>query len=136
MTATITAKVCTACNVHQPLDNFHNNRRNADGHAYTCKTCVRHRKEANKDKIATYRRAHYRKKRNELNARSRADRRRLQELTRANSHAISEPWTDDDDDFLMADDGLSVTNKALKLGRTYAACISRRTRLRKTTHRS
>ena len=41
------------------------------------------------------------------------------------------PWTEEEDAFLMSDDGMTVFQKAIHLGRTYASCKRRRERLRK-----
>lgn len=44
----------------------------------------------------------------------------------AAGQTINNPWTADEDMFLMAPDGLKVREKAKQLGRTYAACARRR----------
>lgn len=126
-------KTCRTCNTPKPLDDFHRRAVSTDGHATHCKECVLARNRANKDKLASYRRTHYAANKEKLKARSQAARNELQHQTRLNGHAVGAPWTADDDDLLMADDGLTVEQKALKLGRTYASCIARRTRLRKAT---
>ena len=134
MTTSLNAvKTCRICTNTKPLSDFHRNCKNTDGHASSCKDCVRAYKHANRDKIATYRSTYYQNHKDAFHARSRADRARLQRRTRKNGHAVGDPWTDEDDAILMADSGLTVEQKALKLGRTYAACVSRRTRLRKNT---
>ena len=133
MTSPNTVKTCRTCNTPKPLGDFHRRTISADGHASTCKDCVRTRNRANKDKLAAYRRTHYAANRDKLKARSQASRNKLQHQTRLNGHAVGSPWTDDDDALLMADDGLTVEQKALNLGRTYASCIARRNRIRKNT---
>ena len=40
------------------------------------------------------------------------------------------PWTEEEDAFLMADNGMTVFQKAIHLGRTYRSCGVRRTYLR------
>ena len=40
------------------------------------------------------------------------------------------PWTADEDEFLMSDDGMTVFQKAIHLGRTYGSCRHRRAYLR------
>lgn len=126
-------KTCRTCATPKPLSDFHRRTVSADGHTSSCKDCVRTHNRANKDKLAAYRRTHYAANRDKLKARSHASRNKLQRQTRLNGHAVGSPWTAEDDALLMADDGLTVEQKALNLGRTYASCIARRTRIRKNT---
>lgn len=52
------------------------------------------------------------------------------ETTRSLSTKNHTLWAQEDDDFLMADNGMNVYQKAVTLGRTYRSSISRRSELR------
>lgn len=62
----------------------------------------------------------YRKRRKEVNKRS---------LEIANRHRF--PWEDWEDEFVMADNGLTEYQKAVKLGRSYSSVRGRKAYLRK-----
>ena len=106
----------------------------------------RRRDEANRDKVLEYQRRYYEANRDKVleykrryHEENRAHRRALNRANESESQAMSvamatvpprTPWTEDEDAFLMADDGMTVFQKAIHLGRTYASCMGRRHRLR------
>lgn len=77
----------------------------------------------------TYQADYYRQHAERLNAYSRAYNDKLREMTVPHATRTGEPWTDADDRFLLADDGLHVYEKALQLRRTARACYEHRRHL-------
>ena len=103
-------------------------------------------REENRDKFLERKRRHYEENRDKEMERQRryreGNRDYLRALNRANQSELQEmsvemaavpphtPWTEDEDAFLMADNGMTVFQRAIHLGRTYASCTGRREHLR------
>ena len=103
-------------------------------------------REENRDKVLDYRRRYQEENRDKELERmrrwreeNRDYRRSLNRANQSESQAMSvematvplrTPWTEEEDAFLMADNGMTVFQKAIHLGRTYASCMRRRDRLR------
>lgn len=51
-------KRCGKCNTEQPLENFCNNKNNADGLSWQCRACAKAWRDANQDKIRSYQEAY------------------------------------------------------------------------------
>jgi hypothetical protein len=49
-------KYCSKCDTTQPIEQFCKTKRSADGHSWTCKTCVKAYQVANKEKLKEYQR--------------------------------------------------------------------------------
>ena len=112
------------------------------------KEMERHRRyyEANRDKALECRRRYREEnlgKVREYNRRYREENRAYRRAACRSNHSESQamsvematvpprtPWTEDENAFLMADNGMTVFQKAIHLGRTYASCTRRRERLR------
>jgi hypothetical protein len=47
-------KYCSKCDATQPIEQFCKTKRSADGHSWTCKTCVKKYQLANKEKLKAY----------------------------------------------------------------------------------
>ena len=143
-------KTCTKCGETKPLGGFHRNRSSADGRVSWCRECVAESKrrwyEENRDKVLERKRRYHEENRDKVRQR----RRRWQEenldyhraanrINQTESQAMSvematvplrTPWTEEEDAFLMADNGMTIFQKAIHLGRTYASCTGRRLHLR------
>lgn len=88
-------------------------------------------RDENRDKALERQRRYYKENRDYLLSTYRS--------TRSESQAMSAematvpprtPWTEEEDAFLMADNGMTVFQKAIHLGRTYASCTGRLRHLR------
>lgn len=143
-------KTCPKCGETKPLDDFHRNRSGAEGRQARCRECTaedrRRYYEANRDKVLERHRGYREENRDkELERKrryyeeSRDFRRAVARANKSESQAMSvematvpvrTPWTEEEDAFLMADNGMTVFQKAIHLGRTYRSCMSRRERLR------
>lgn len=73
-----------------------------------------------------------------LNAKSSSYQKTLQELSKAlSSIPPYTPWSEEEETFLMADNGMTIYEKTIHLGRTYESCRHRHqwlTNLRRTTN--
>lgn len=143
-------KRCSKCKETKPVSEFYKNRRTKDGLASYCQKCDRQLsrefRDGNKEKIAEMKRRYYEankdredeRKRRWYEANREQDRRRVRKkdkevnarsLELAHRHRC--PWEDWEDDFVLADNGLTEYQKAIKLGRSRASIGSRRQKLRK-----
>ena len=87
--------------------------------------------EENRDKVLDRKRRYHEENRCYRRALSRAYGSEYQSMSVAMATVPPRtPWTEDEDAFLMADNGMTRFQKAIHLGRTYASCASRRERLR------
>ena len=103
-------------------------------------------REENRDKMREYDRRYREENRDKERERSRryreenrAHRRALNRAVESESQAMSvematvpphTPWTAEENAFLMADNGMTIFQKAIHLSRTYRSCASRRHHLR------
>lgn len=143
-------KTCTKCGETKPLDAFHRDRSRADGRVRRCRECVaehdRRYREENLDKELERSRRYYEENRDKARERKRRyweeNRdyfRAANRVNRSESQAMSAEmatvplhtrWAAEEDAFLMADNGMTVFQKAIHLGRTYHSCTGRRHHLR------
>lgn len=146
-----TTKTCTKCGETKPLDGFFKHRGGKYGVRSACKPCVAERRrrhyEKNRDDIREQQRSYYEANRDYMQERERrykAENRDIvnaknskrtrvtQELTEVFATVPpSTPWTSEEEHFLMAEDGMTIYEKAVQLGRTYSSCQSKLYRLRK-----
>ena len=49
-------KYCSKCDTTKPIEQFSRSKRSADGHSYTCKSCIKEYQVANKEKLKEYQR--------------------------------------------------------------------------------
>ena len=145
----MTSKTCTKCKETKPVSEFHKSRSTKDGLACRCKSCANAAKaryrEENREKIRERDKAYYinnRDKRLANGAQRRKknkeqENRRLIETCRSRNvrslelaHRRGKPWVDWEDEFVMADNGLTNYQKAVKLGRSYNSVANRRCYLR------
>ena len=93
--------------------------------------CQRRWREENRDKVLERQRRWREENRDYRRALNRADQSESQamsvEMVTVPPHT---PWTEEEDAFLMADNGMTTFQKAIHLGRTYHSCAGRRERLR------
>lgn len=102
--------------------------------------------EANKEKIAEYRRRWYEANRERVIERSRSwseanrEQKNREGLKLANevnarslelAHRQGLPWEDWEDEFVLADNGLTDYQKAVKLGRSFSSIKNRKGRLKR-----
>lgn len=143
-------KTCTKCGETKPLDDFYRNRGKADGRDSWCRECAKERRrryyEENRDKERESQRRYREENRDKLREcdlryreENRAYRCAIKRANDSESQSMSAemstipprtPWAEDEDAFLMADNGMTGFQKAIHLGRTYASCRRRRHRLR------
>lgn len=128
-------KTCTKCGETKPLDDFNRDRARADGRNPWCRECKaegnRRYYEENSGKERERQRRYWEENRDY--------RRTVVCASQSESQAISAematvpphtPWTEEEEAFLMADNGMTTFQKAIHLGRTYHSCGVRRRRLR------
>ena len=128
-------KTCTKCGETKPLDDFHRHRGKAEGRNSWCRECAaeyrRGYHEENRDKRLEYQRRYYEENRAHLCAVAGAGYSESQSMSAEMATVPPRtPWTEEEDAFLMADNGMTVFQKAIHLGRTYASCTGRRKSLR------
>lgn len=144
-------KTCTKCGETKPLDEFHKDARKRDGRRSYCKHCVAERdrrySEKNREKINEWQRRHYEENRKGILARQRQYREEHREEILAQQRRRGEGrqgltavlatvppgtrWLPGEEALLMADNGMTVYQKAIELGRTYSSCMGHRKYLRK-----
>ena len=85
----------------------------------------------NRDKALEYQRRHREENRAYLRAVARANHSESQSMSAEMATVPPRtPWTEEEEAFLMSDNGMTVFQKAIHLGRTYASCTRRRAYLR------
>lgn len=114
-------KRCSTCKEIKPVSEFNKNRSAKDGLQKQCKDChrecVRRYRATNKDQC---RRWSYRSTRKKNN------------ISLELAHRHGQPWEDWENEFVLANNGLTVYQKAVKLGRSYKSVEARRVDLRKS----
>lgn len=152
----MTTKTCTKCGETKTTDQFYKDRASKDGLCQQCKACraARNRAyyEANREECTAKRRAYWEATREERNAQQRAYHEANRDRENARSRAYynfignsiaerhraitsryatrtGEPWTTEEDRYLLTDPG-TLMDKALQLSRTYDAVKNRAKRLR------
>lgn len=148
----MTSKTCSKCKETKPVSEFNKNRSKKGGLAYECKACVseysrryyeankeeerersRRWREDNKEVQAKRNREYKRLNKKQCIRRANRDARETNARSRELAHRHGLPWEDWEDEFVMADNGLTNYQKAVRLGRTYASVTSRPMRLKKVS---
>lgn len=123
----MTTKTCTKCGETKTVEQFHRNRSKRNGLESSCKTCTAARNraynEANRDKISARDRARYNLIGNQGQDRTR-------EVTTRYATRTREPWTPEEDRYLLTGTG-TYMDRALQLSRTYKAVARRAAKLRR-----
>ena len=89
-------------------------------------------REANKEKEAEQRRRRYEANREQEKRTNGKRRKEANDRSLELAHRHRQPWEDWEDEFVMADNELTIYQKAVKLGRTRASVNDRRMYLRKS----
>lgn len=94
--------------------------------------------EENREEMMEHQRRYYEENRKVMNAKTSSYYATNQEISKAlSSVPPGTPWSEEEDAFLMADNGMTVYGKATHLGRTYGSCVHRHKtlkNLRRTTN--
>lgn len=141
-------KRCSMCKETKPVSEFCKSRSHKDGLYSSCKACKSERdrryREANKEKVAEgkrrYREAnrerqaelsrrHYEANREQIQRRSSKYLREANARSLELAHRHGRPWEDWEDEFVLADNGLTMYQKAVKLGRGYRTTQNRKHKL-------
>ena len=143
------SKTCTKCGETKPLDGFHRDKGTADGRRGKCKECVREYdrryREENRDKILDRKRIYYEENRDERLERDRRYHKENRDIvnqgqkmrgvqkTRTSNLLASKkgvPYSPEEDALILADNGMTIYQKAIELGRTYQGVRIRKQHLR------
>ena len=143
------SKTCTKCGETKPLDDFHRDKTRAGGRRPECKECVREYRrryrEENRDKVRESKRRYYeegRDKKLEYQRRYYEENRdilnqgikicQVQNTRTSNLLASKKgaPYSPEEDALILADNGMTIYQKAIELGRTYASVKARKQHLR------
>ena len=143
------SKTCTKCGETKSLDDFHRNKTGAGGRRPDCKECVqeytrryyeenrdkerernRRYREENRDKMLDYKRRYYEENRDILNQGSKIS--QVQNTRTSNLLASKKgaPYSPEEDALILADNGMTIYQKAIELGRTYRSVEARKQHLR------
>lgn len=88
--------------------------------------------EANRDRIVEYQRRYREENRDIVSAQISKYRREAQEITTIFATVPKyAPWTPEEEAFLLADNGMTMYQKSVKLGRGYNACTGKLAHLRR-----
>ena len=143
------SKTCTKCGETKPLDDFHRHKGKADGRRSHCKECVREYyrryREENLDERREYDRHYYEESRSKTWDRKRRYREenrdiinqgkkiRYAQYTRISNLLASKkgvPYSPEEDALILCDNGMTIYQKAIELGRTHGSVEKRKQRLR------
>ena len=128
------SKPCTKCGETKPLDDFHRDKTRAGGRKSDCKECVREYerryREENRDKRLEYELRYREENRDILNQGSKI--RQVQKTRTSNLLASKKgaPYSPEEDALILADNGMTIYQKAIELGRTYHSVRMRKQHLR------
>ena len=143
------SKTCTKCGETKPLDDFHRNKTGAGGRRPDCKECVREYKrrhyEENRDKVRERNRRYREENRDKVRERKHRYREENRDIinqekkihhaqnTRISNLLASKkgaPYSPEEDALILADNGMTIYQKAIELGRTYQSVKARKQYLR------
>lgn len=118
-------KTCTKCKETKFVSEFYRDKQKKDGLTSHCKSCkyqiCRRYQTANKEKIAKksrrWREGNRKQENRRIGKQTKEDNLRSLEL----AHNNGKPWEDWEYEFVMADNGLTLYQKAVKLGRSFYA---------------
>ena len=128
------SKTCTKCGETKSLDDFHRDKTGVGGRRPDCKECVREYKrryhEENRDKRLECARRYHEENRDILNQGSKI--RQVQNTRTSNLLASKKgaPYSPEEDALILADNGMTIYQKAIELGRTYHSVKARKQHLR------
>ena len=143
------SKTCTKCGETKPLDGFNRHKGRVDGRNPYCRECMReylrrdyeenrdrereckHRyREENRDKVREYQRRYREENRDILNQGHKMS---CAQKTRTSNLLVSKkgaPYSPEEDALILADNGMTIYQKAIELGRTHWSVEARKQRLR------
>lgn len=141
-------KRCWRCKETKPVSEFYKNRSKKDGLQDRCKGCTQERDrryyENNKEKVMEKNRRYqaanpekvrkgnsqwYKDNKAQCNrTRSRCSREENERSLEV-AHRNGLPWEDWEDKFVLADNGLTIYQKAVKLGRSFYSVRNRKRKL-------
>lgn len=85
----------------------------------------------NREEILQYKHRYREENREVVNAKTSSHKAVDQELSKAlSSVQAGTPWSEEEDVLLMSDNGMTIYEKAIHLGRTYNSCATRRRNIR------
>ena len=139
------SKACTKCGVVKPLDGFHRDKGKGDGRRSDCKECMREYlrryREDNRDKVLErdrryredsrdnrreYARRYHEEYHDILNQERKI---RHAQNTRTSNLLASKkgaPYSPEEDALILADNGMTIYQKAIELGRTHRGVTARK----------
>ena len=143
------SKTCTKCGETKPLDGFNRHKGRVDGRNPYCRECMREYlrryyeenrdrelalkriyNEENRDKVREYQRRYREENRDILNQ---GHKMRSAQKTRTSNLLVSKkgaPYSPEEDALILADNGMTIYQKAIELGRTHWSVETRKQRLR------
>lgn len=128
-------KTCTKCKETKPVSEFYKNQKLKDGLTYECMVCTKERqrryREANKEKQTERLRKYYEENKRQFYRRNEKVLKDNNNRSLEFAHNKSKRWEDWEDDFVLADNGLTNYQKAVKLGRSLYSLVGRKSYLRK-----
>lgn len=113
-------KTCAKCKEVKPVSEFHKSRNHKGGLTSRCKVCR-----------AEYDRVYYQTNQAHQNRQRKKRLRSTNDRTLELAHRQRLPWEDWEDEFVMADNGLTEYQKAVNLGRSYDSVKGRKYQIRK-----
>ena len=131
----LTHKHCKKCDTTKPVSAFHRHPKARDGLQTYCYPCVKICRRTYAATISICNRRYREENREYVNKLTATHIKRYQELSaQLVTVPPGTPFTPEEDALLMADNGMTIYQKAITLGRTYNACTSRiRYRRKKAT---
>lgn len=128
-------KRCSKCKKTKPTSEFYKNRRSKDGLTYDCKLCAKESSrryyEANGKKVTGRSSRQYQYNKDQVKRVSSRCRKIANERSLELAYRQGFPWEDWEEVFVLADNGLTHYQKAIKLGRSLRSVKGKRVRLRK-----
>lgn len=143
-------KTCPKCGEQKPLEDFYVDRSTKSGRQTYCKHCLlrygkqyraqnksaiskknRRYAEENRERLSDYHRRYAEENREALRVKASLSHSTYAQLSESFASVPRwSRWRSEEDSFLIADNGMSIYQKAIKLGRTYDSCRHRMKRLR------
>lgn len=127
-------KTCIKCKEVKPILGFSKNRTKKGGLQGQCKVCGREysRKyyENNREKRIEQNRRWRESNREQNNRKGVKIEKEINSRSLELAHRQHQPWEDWEDEFVLADNGLTMYQKAAKLGRSYSSVRSHKVRLK------
>ena len=128
------SKTCTKCGETKPLDDFHRNKTGAGGRRPDCKECVREYArryyEENRDKVRERQRRYREENRDIINQEKKIHHAQNTRISNLLASKKGAPYSPEEDALILADNGMTIYQKAIELGRTYQSVKARKHHLR------